>query len=178
MMHRKYLLSHGMMFSSCLLGQFIKCLVLFSCSQSKPNFHNSEEEEREAERSIHVIAMERSRGSVLGMTFDTNFDLDDDGDNGTDFGGGEDFGGEGEFAPDTGSFGGGEGEFSPDFGSSIGGGEDSQPGTFVDARSYNNTKVLLDALCNGDAFYEGGSGGNSDYAFFDFKPQDLPSRQR
>lgn len=52
---------------------------------------------------------------VLGMTFDTNFDLDDDGDNGTDFGGGEDFGGEGEFAPDTGSFGGGEGEFSPDF---------------------------------------------------------------
>ena len=87
----------------------IKCLVLFSsCSQFKPNFHNSEEEEREAERSIHVIAMEKGRGSVLGMTFDTNFDLDDDGDNGTDFGGGEDFGGEGEFAPDTDSFGRGE----------------------------------------------------------------------
>lgn len=47
---------------------------------------------------------------------------------------------------------------------------DSQPGNgFVDARSYNNTKVLLDALCNGDAFYEGSSGGNSDYAFFDMK---------
>ena len=32
-----------------------------------------EEEEKEAERSIHVIALERSRGSVLGMSFDTNF---------------------------------------------------------------------------------------------------------
>jgi len=141
-----------------------------------------EEEEKEAERSIHVIAMERSRGSVLGMSFDTNFRLSmdmDDGDNelgggggGGDFGA-EDFGGEGEFAPDTGSFG-GDGEFAPDFGGDDGGGfdggDDSQPGnTFVDARSYNNTKVLLDALCNGDAFYEGSSGGNSDYAFFDMK---------
>ena len=44
-------------------------------------------------------------------------------------------------------------------------------GTCADARSYSNTKVLLDALCNGDAFYEGGvdAGGNSDYAFFDMK---------
>lgn len=135
-----------------------------------------EEEEKEAEKSIHVIAMERSRGSVLGMSFDTNFrlsmgDLDNDDDN--DFGGGggdfapEDFAGEGEFAPDTSSFN-GEDEFAPDFGG-FDGGDDSQPGTFVNPSSYNNTKVLLDALCNGDAFYEGTSGGNSDYAFFDMK---------
>ena len=134
--------------------------------------NNREEEEKEAERSIHVIAMERSRGSVLGMTFDTNFRLSMDGDEdvGGDIGGdfvAGDFGGDGEFAADTGSFGG-------DFGGGDGGfdmgGDDSQPGTFVDPRSYNNTKVLLDALCNGDAFYEGGSaGGNSDYAFFDMK---------
>lgn len=133
-----------------------------------------EEEEKEAERSIHVIAMERSRGSVLGMSFDTNFRLDDedmeDGDVGGDFG--TDFVGEGEFAPaDDGSFNGG-GEFEPDFGS--GGGfddaGDSQPGTFVNARSYANNKVLLDALCSGDAFYDNNAiGGNSDYAFFDMK---------
>ena len=119
--------------------------------------------------------MERSRGSVLGMSFDTNFRLSMDMDDGDDNCGGgfvgEDFGGEGEFAPDTGSFG-GEGEFAPDFGGDdggFGGGDDSQPGTFVDARSYSNTKVLLDALCNGDAFYDGSSGGNSEYAFFDMK---------
>ena len=129
--------------------------------------NNREEEEKEAERSIHVIAMERSRGSVLGLTFDTNMDGDEDiCDTAGDFVAG-DFGGDGEFAADTGSFGG-------DFGGGDGGfdmgGDDSQPGTFVDPRSYNNTKVLLDALCNGDAFYEGGSaGGNSDYAFFDMK---------
>jgi len=143
-----------------------------------------EEEEKEAERSIHVIAMERSRGSVLGMSFDTNFrlsmgDLGDDGDDNDGMGGGvggdfvtEDFGGEGEFAPDDGSFG-GNGEFAPDFGGDDGGfdaNSNFQPGgTFVDSRSYNNTKVLLDALCNGDAFYDGTSGGNSDYAFFDMK---------
>jgi len=141
-----------------------------------------EEEEKEAERSIHVIAMERSRGSVLGMSFDTNFrlsmgDLGDDDDAGGEFGA-ADFGGEGEFAPaadDDGSFG-GEGEFAPDFGGDGGfdGGDDFRPsggGIFVDPQSYNNTKSLLDALCNGDAFYEGGDsgGGNSDYAFFDMK---------
>eukprot|EP00579_Thalassiosira_antarctica_P010671 CAMPEP_0201910268 /NCGR_PEP_ID=MMETSP0903-20130614/1702_1 /ASSEMBLY_ACC=CAM_ASM_000552 /TAXON_ID=420261 /ORGANISM="Thalassiosira antarctica, Strain CCMP982" /LENGTH=1016 /DNA_ID=CAMNT_0048444879 /DNA_START=78 /DNA_END=3128 /DNA_ORIENTATION=- len=137
-----------------------------------------EEEEKEAERSIHVIAMERSRGSVLGMSFDTNFRLsmgdlgDDDDDGGGDLGV-EDFGGEGEFAPDDGSFG-GAGEFAVDFGGDDGGfddaGGDSPVGTFVDTRSYNNSKVLLDALCNGDAFYEGSAaGGNSDYAFFDMK---------
>ncbi|KAL7540662.1 hypothetical protein ACHAXR_010679 [Thalassiosira sp. AJA248-18] len=132
-----------------------------------------EEEEKEAERSIHVIAMERSRGSVLGMSFDTNFRLDDDEDDDIGGGGGgdfiaEDFGGEGEFAPAD------DGSFGPDFGGDdnegFDAGDGSQPGTFVDPRSYNNTKVLLDALCNGDAFYDGaGSGGNSDYAFFDMK---------
>lgn len=104
--------------------------------------------------------MERSRGSVLGMSFDTNFrlsmDMDDHDDDDDGVGGAgdfaaEDFGGEGEFAPN-------DDDGSP------------PPGTFVDPRSYNNTKVLLDALCDGDAFYEGGaSGGNGDYAFFDMK---------
>lgn len=139
-----------------------------------------EEEEKEAEKSIHVIAMERSRGSVLGMSFDTNFRLsmgdlgDDDADG--EFGG-EDFGGEGEFAPaaDDGGFGGDGGGFEPDFGGDGGfdDGDETRPsgggGTFVDARSYNNTRVLLDALCSGDAFYEGGAGENGDYAFFDMK---------
>ena len=74
--------------------------------------------------------------------------------------GAEDFGGDGEFAPDTASFGGG-GDFSPQFG---GNSESSQQSS-----SYTNTKVLLDALCNGDLFYDGGSGGQSDYAFFDMK---------
>ena len=126
-----------------------------------------EEEEKEAERSIHVIALERSRGSVLGMSFDTNFrmsmgmgDDDDDDDNVGESGGfgAENFGGEGEFAPDTASFG-GVGEFSPGSG---GNSASSQQGS-----AYTNTKVLLDAICNGDLFYEGGSGGLSDYAFFD-----------
>ena len=27
----------------------------------------------------------------------------------------------------------------------------------------------MDALCDGDAFYDGNNGGNSDYAFFDMK---------
>ena len=85
---------------------------------------------------------------------------DDDQDEGNGGFGAEDFGGEGEFAPDTASFGGG-GEFSPRFGSNS---ESSQQGS-----SYTNTKVLLDAICNGDLFYEGGSGGQSDYAFFDMK---------
>ena len=85
---------------------------------------------------------------------------DDDQDGGNGGFGAEDFGGEGEFAPDTASFGGG-GEFSPRFGSNS---ESSQQGS-----SYTNTKVLLDAICNGDLFYEGGSGGQSDYAFFDMK---------
>jgi hypothetical protein len=112
--------------------------------------------------------MERSRGSVLGMSFDTNFRLslgmddhdDDDGAGGGvgDFGA-EDFGGEGEFAPDSASLG-----HDNDHGGS------PPPGAFVDPRSYNNTKVLLDALCDGDAFYDGGvAGGNGDYAFFDMK---------
>ena len=131
-----------------------------------------EEEEKEAERSIHVIANERSRGSILGtsmlgMSFGLSMDMGDDGeeddndDNGPaiDFGA-EELGGEGEFAPDDGSFGGGggEGEFAPDFGSPVGG------AGFGDTRSYNHTKSLLDALCDADAFYEG-----SDYAFFDVK---------
>ncbi|KAL7542934.1 hypothetical protein ACHAWF_007286 [Thalassiosira exigua] len=154
-----------------------------------------EEEEREAERSIHAVAMERSRGSVLGMSFDTNFRLsmgeglgegDEDGDAGGDFGQ-EDFGGEGEFAPapaeDDGDFGGGDGGggFDPDFGGDddddgaaaggILGGNDGL-GAYVDARSYAETKVLLDALCDGDALYDGTAGGgagegNEDYAFFD-----------
>uniref|UniRef100_A0A6T5SRU4 Condensin complex subunit 2 n=1 Tax=Skeletonema marinoi TaxID=267567 RepID=A0A6T5SRU4_9STRA len=130
-----------------------------------------EEEEKEAERSIHVIATERSRASILGtsmlgMSFGLSMDMGDGEDD--NVGGGaidfnaEDLGGEGEFAPaDDGSFGGGgEGEFAPDFGSSVG----SASGGFGDARSYNNTKTLLDALCDADAFYEG-----SDYAFFDVK---------
>lgn len=87
-------------------------------------------------------------------------DEDDDQEGGSGGFGAEDFGGEGEFAPDTASFGGG-GEFSPQFGGSS---ESSQQGS-----SYTNTKVLLDALCNSDLFYEGGSGGQSDYAFFDMK---------
>ena len=125
-----------------------------------------EEEEKEAERSIHVIATERSRASILGtsmlgMSFGLSMDMgdgEDDNEDGAaiDFNA-EDLGGEGEFAPaDDVSFGGGEGEFAPDFGSDGGG--------FGDARSYNNTKTLLDALCDADAFYEG-----SDYAFFDVK---------
>ena len=134
-----------------------------------------EEEEKEAERSIHVIATERTgRASILGtsmlgMSFGLSMDMGDGGgeDDNNDDGGAaidfnaEDLGGEGEFAPaDDGSFGGGEGEFAPDFGSSVG----SASGGFGDARSYNNTKTLLDALCDADAFYEG-----SDYAFFDVK---------
>ena len=126
-----------------------------------------EEEEKEAERSIHVIATERSRASILGtsmlgMSFGLSMDMGDGEDNNDDGAAidfnAEDLGGEGEFAPaDDGSFGGGgEGEFAPDFGSENGG--------FGDARSYNNTKTLLDALCDADAFYEG-----SDYAFFDVK---------
>lgn len=101
------------------------------------------------------------------MSFDTNFkmsmdmgDEDDDQEGGSRGFGAEDFGGEGEFAPDTASFGGG-GEFSPQFGGSS---ASSQQGS-----SYTNTKVLLDTLCNSDLFYEGGSGGQSDYAFFDMK---------
>lgn len=128
-----------------------------------------EEEEKEAERSIHVIATERSRASILGtsmlgMSFGLSMDMgdgeDDNGGGAIDFNA-EDLGGEGEFAPDDGSFGGGEGEFAPDFGYD---GGRSNGGGFGDARSYNNTKTLLDALCDADAFYEG-----SDYAFFDVK---------
>jgi len=139
-------------------------IIFFGCAR------NSDEDEKEAERSIHVIAMERSRGSVLGMSFDTNFRLsmgvdDHDDDDGAGGGAGdfaaEDFGGEGEFAPDTASF--GPNDDDDDDGS-------PSPGAFVDPRSYNNTKVLLDALCDGDAFYDGGvAGGNGDYAFFDMK---------
>jgi condensin complex subunit 2 len=131
-----------------------------------------EEEEKEAERSIHVIATERSRASILGtsmlgMSFGLSMDMgdaedDNEGGEAINFNA-EDLGGEGEFAPaDDGSFGGGgEGEFAPDFGSSVG---SASGGGFGDARSYNNTKTLLDALCDADAFYEG-----SDYAFFDVK---------
>jgi condensin complex subunit 2 len=124
-----------------------------------------EEEEKEAERSIHVIATERSRSilgaSMLGMSFGLSMDMGD-GDDDDDEGGAinfnaEDLGGEGEFAPDVGSFGGGGGWEGEDNFQSGGSG-------FGDARSYNNTKNLLDALCDADAFYEG-----SDYAFFDVK---------
>ena len=125
-----------------------------------------EEEEKEAEKSIHHIALERSRGSVLGMSFDTNFRLSLDSDHG-----------EGEFAPE------GEGEFAPDYGNDEFGGDegftnfmpDEDDAGFsspsfkrnTDKRTYDNTKVLLDALCDGDAFYDAGEGGNSDFAFFD-----------
>eukprot|EP00804_Cyclotella_cryptica_P029136 CCRYP_005303-RA/>CCRYP_005303-RA protein AED:0.19 eAED:0.19 QI:109/1/1/1/1/1/3/410/885 len=129
-----------------------------------------EEEEKEAEKSIHHIAMERSRGSVLGMSFDTNFRLSLDS---AEDGEGEflpmaeedeeSLGGDGEFAPVD--FGGGDDEFAPDFG--YDGGISSE--TFTNRHSYNNTKVLLDALCDGDAFYDDGIGNNSDYAFFDVK---------
>ena len=141
-----------------------------------------EEEEKEAERSIHVIALERSRGSVLGMSFDTNFRLsmgdlgDHDGDDGP--GGGEfgEFGGEGEFAPD---FGGAADDDGPDFGDEGGGGFDgldgSQPAAgwlgAADARAsscYRNSKVLLDALCDGDAFLDE-DGRDREYAFFDLR---------
>jgi condensin complex subunit 2 len=129
-----------------------------------------EDEEKEAERSIHVIASERSRASILGtsilgMSFGLSMDMgdgedDNEGGEAINFNA-EDLGGEGEFAPDDGSYGGGgEGEFAPDFGSPAGSGG----GGFGDARSYKNTKTLLDALCDADAFYEG-----SDYAFFDVK---------
>lgn len=129
-----------------------------------------EEEEKEAEKSIHHIAMEKSRGSVLGMSFDTNFRLSldsaDDGEGGflpMAEGEEESLGGDGEFAPVD--FGGGGDEFAPDFGHE--GGNASE--TFANRHSYNNTKVLLDALCDGDAFYDDRVGSNSDYAFFDMK---------
>jgi len=76
-----------------------------------------EEEEKEAERSIHVIATERSRASILGtsmlgMSFGLSMDMgdaedDNEGGEAINFNA-EDLGGEGEFAPaDDGSFGGG-----------------------------------------------------------------------
>merc|ERR1719253_192930 len=87
---------------------------------------------------------------------------DHDGDDGP--GGGEfgEFGGEGEFAPD---FGGAADDDGPDFGDEGGGGFDgldgSQPAAgwlgAADARAsscYRNSKVLLDALCDGDAFFD------------------------
>ena len=126
-----------------------------------------EEEEKEAEKSIHHIAMERSRGSVLGMSFDANFmdpEEDDDDDEG-DFMAMKDdgeLGGDGEFAPVD--FGGDDDGFAPD--SEFQGVETE---TFTDRQSYNNTKVLLDALCDGDAFYDDRIGSNSDYTFFDMK---------
>lgn len=82
---------------------------------------------------------------------------DEDDDKDADFG---DFGGEGEFAPDTASFGGNE-ELASNFG---GNNDGSQIGS-----SSAKTRVLLDALCSGDLFYENGAGGHSDYAFFDMK---------
>ncbi|EJK47948.1 hypothetical protein THAOC_33297, partial [Thalassiosira oceanica] len=137
-----------------------------------------EEDEREAEKSIHEMSMARSTGSLLGMTFDTNFRLSMDPTEagpGGDIVGGDDFVGEGEFAPDFGggddvSFGGGDGEFAPDLGggddggfSADGGGTDFGSGS----SRHDSARVLLDALCSGDAFYEGGA--ESDYAFFDLK---------
>lgn len=127
-----------------------------------------DEEEKEAEKSIHCIALERSRGSVLGMSFDTNFrlsldpeDEDEDG-NFMDMKEEEGLGGDGEFAPVD--FGGDDDGFAPDF--EYGPNETEN---FTDRQSYNNTKVLLDALCDGDAFYDDRIGGGSDYTFFDMK---------
>ncbi|KAL3790838.1 hypothetical protein ACHAWO_007935 [Cyclotella atomus] len=127
-----------------------------------------EEEEKEAEKSIHHIALERSRGSVLGMSFDTNFRLslgpdEDDEDDGGFMAAEEGLGGDGEFAPVD--FGGDDGGFQPDF--EFQASEETE--TFTDRQSYNNTKVLLDALCDGDAFYDDRIGSNSDYTFFDMK---------
>ena len=127
-----------------------------------------EEEEKEAEKSIHHIALERSRGSVLGMSFDTNFrlslDPEDDDKDEAGFMACEDegLGGDGEFAPVD--FGGADDGFAPDFEFQ---GETEE--NFTERQSYNNTKVLLDALCDGDAFYDDGAGRNSDYTFFDMK---------
>lgn len=127
-----------------------------------------EEEEKEAERSIHHIALERSRGSVLGMSFDTNFRLslgpeEDDEEDGGFMAPEEGLGGDGEFAPVD--FGGDDGGFEPD--AEFQASEETE--TFTDRQSYNNTKVLLDALCDGDAFYDDRIGSNSDYTFFDMK---------
>merc|ERR1719253_1880656 len=101
---------------------------------------------------------------------------DHDGDDGP--GGGEfgEFGGEGEFAPD---FGGAADDDGPDFGDEGGGGFDgldgSQPAAgwlgAADARAsscYRNSKVLLDALCDGDAFLDE-DGRDREYAFFDLR---------
>ena len=127
-----------------------------------------EEEEKEAEKSIHHIALERSRGSVLGMSFDTNFrlSLDSDDDDKEEAGfmacDDEGLGGDGEFAPVD--FDGADDGFSPDF-DYQGAAEEN----FTTRQSYNNTKVLLDALCDGDAFYDERAGRNSDYTFFDMK---------
>eukprot|EP00956_Cyclotella_meneghiniana_P010241 scaffold14139_cov74-Cyclotella_meneghiniana.AAC.13 len=124
-----------------------------------------EEVEKEAEKSIHIIAMERSRGSVLGMSFDTNFrlslDPEDEKEEENEDGGF--LGGDGEFAPVD--FGGDDDGFAPDFEFQ----GESEETTFTDRQSYNNTKVLLDALCDGDAFYDDRLGGNNDYTFFDMK---------
>lgn len=133
-----------------------------------------EEDEREAEKSIHEMSMARSTGSLLGMTFDTNFRLSMDPTEaeGGPIVGGDDFVGEGEFAPDfgggdDGSFGGGDGEFAPDFGGGTVDGGHSAVGS-VPSR-HDSARVLLDALCSGDAFYEDGAGGKGDYAFFDVR---------
>lgn len=135
-----------------------------------------EEEEKEAERSIHIIAMERSRGSVLGTSFTTNLNLSLDSGHG-----------EGEFAPDFGIGGGLDGDNDDDFGGDVGGFDDILPdddnhGGFSspsfkrlgDKRSYDNTKVLLDALCDGDAFLDNEAGG--DYAFFDVSKLEKATR--
>eukprot|EP00569_Conticribra_weissflogii_P002108 CAMPEP_0171346116 /NCGR_PEP_ID=MMETSP0878-20121228/23547_1 /TAXON_ID=67004 /ORGANISM="Thalassiosira weissflogii, Strain CCMP1336" /LENGTH=1044 /DNA_ID=CAMNT_0011849709 /DNA_START=21 /DNA_END=3155 /DNA_ORIENTATION=- len=138
-----------------------------------------EEEEKEAERSIHIIAMERSRGSVLGTSFTTNLNLSLDSGHG-----------EGEFAPDFGIGGGLDGandDGDDDFGGDVGGSDDFLPdddnhGGFSspsfkrlgDKRSYDNTKVLLDALCDGDNFLD--DEARSDYAFFDVSKLEKATR--
>ncbi|KAL7472277.1 hypothetical protein ACHAXS_012610 [Conticribra weissflogii] len=129
----------------------------------------SEEEEKEAERSIHIIAMERSRGSVLGTSFTANLNLSLDSGHG-----------EGEFAPDFGNVGGLDDDDGDDgdFGGDVGVfdnflPDDDNHGGFSspsfkrhgDKRSYDKTKILLDALCDGDAFLDSEAG--NDYAFFD-----------
>uniref|UniRef100_A0A6T7G3N6 Condensin complex subunit 2 n=1 Tax=Attheya septentrionalis TaxID=420275 RepID=A0A6T7G3N6_9STRA len=118
------------------------------------SYANSEEEEKEAEASIHREHLERSQASMAnnrtaGVSFD---DRDEDEFGADDFGGDDDDDDDQGFADflamDTNG-----GRYSSISFTQEAPGEDINPGS---AMVHNSTAVLLDALCTGDAFSGGG----------------------
>ena len=143
----------------------------------------TDEEEKEAERSIHMEAIERSHRSTANVSFARlsaggsgmdNYDRDDDDDDGGGMFGADDFGGGGDdfdddddddmvfnnfLAMDTNA----EKYSAVEFHGSQGGAgasEDILPATAM--RTRTTTTALLDAICSSDALIAGG-----EFEYFD-----------